>query len=73
MRKALAQGHLRIVGATTSNAYAQYIAADTSVSDLFQPVKVSDGAADADSTGDQKTDNNSSENSDRNPVLPRPS
>src|SRR5207248_3583538 len=65
VRKAL-QGHLRIVGATTSNAYAQYIAADTSVSDLFQPVKVSDGAADADSTGDQKTDNNSSENSDRN-------
>src|SRR2546421_4188102 len=66
MRKALGQGHLRIVGATTSNAYAEYIAADTSVSDLFQPVKVSDVAADADSTADQKTDNRESNDSNDN-------
>src|SRR5205814_628502 len=55
MRAALAKSRLRIVGATTSNAYAEYIAGDTSISNLFQPVTVSDNS-DADSTGDQKTD-----------------
>src|SRR5207247_6775965 len=65
VRKALGQSHLRIVGATTSNAYAEYIAADTSVSDLFQPVRVNDSAADVDSTSDQNS-NNDSEKSNLN-------
>src|SRR5256714_8545378 len=66
MRNAIGKVHLRIVGATTSNAYAEYIAADNSVSALFQPVKVSDVAADADSTADQKTDNRESNDSNDN-------
>ena len=51
VRAALGQHRLHIVGATTSDAYAQYIAGDTLISGLFQPVLVSDGASDADSSG----------------------
>jgi len=38
VRAALGQSRLRIVGATTSEAYTEYIAADASVSRLFQRV-----------------------------------
>src|SRR5216684_1758150 len=66
VRAALGQSRLRIVGATTSIAYAEYIASDASISRFFQPVQVSDGVNGADSTDAQKTDNKGNDNSDNN-------
>src|SRR6267154_1177236 len=65
MRTALGKSQLRIVGATTSNAYAEYISGDASISKLFQPVTVGDGAS-ADSKDAQDTDNDGNEKSDSN-------
>src|SRR5438270_2141225 len=64
VRAALGQSRVRIVGATTPSAYAEYIAGDASISRLFQPVQVSDGTSGADSTSDQKTDKEDNDKSD---------
>src|SRR6266851_1752318 len=64
VRAALGRSRLRIVGATTSIAYAEYIASDASISRFFQPVQVSDGVNGADSTDAQKTANEGNYNSD---------
>jgi len=53
------------VGATTSNAYAEYIAADASISRLFQKVQ-SVTVSSADDTNDQKAENEGNENGDSN-------
>jgi len=66
VRAALGRSRMRIVGATTSIAYAEYIASDASISGFFQPVQVSDGVNGADSTDAEKTDNEGNDNSDRN-------
>jgi subtilisin family serine protease len=40
MRQAMAESHLQIVGAATSETYAKYIADDQSVAKFFQTVKI---------------------------------
>src|SRR5947207_3980946 len=40
IREALKDGQLRIIGAATPEAYAQYISSDSRLNDLFQTIRV---------------------------------
>ncbi len=65
VRGALDSGRVRVIGATTPEAYTEYIAGDTSLSALFQQVRVGEGGNDADAStqdkNDEKSENNSAE------------
>ena len=61
MRASLEQGKIRIVGATTPNLYAEYIASDQELSALFQQVQVSDA-----SEGENNSDENSAAQNSKN-------
>ncbi len=52
----LEHGQLRIVGATTPGAYAEYIAGDKEVSRLFQQVRVDEGRSDAEAGKQARAD-----------------
>ena len=63
VRAALEHGQLRIVGATTPNAYAEYIAGDATVSGLFQQVRVDESGNDAEVSKESKSDEKRAQNS----------
>ncbi|HMF56398.1 MAG TPA: hypothetical protein VK619_08650, partial [Pyrinomonadaceae bacterium] len=64
VRDAISHGQLRMIGGASSEAYADYIANDTSLNNLFQPISIVDGVAEATASNENSDAENRNSGSD---------